>query len=179
MTSLRVKGASFSPFATRARADYQKVIINHPDGFDALLYRPVKESVPEQSINTIEFGDLNSRVDDIDYHDPVQVVCVESTSDDESFLGNFDNEDSMGYGEAQTLTLRISEYSVPEGSIVEFLTLLSDGSTQRQFWYVHRSSAVGVPAIGFIHYLIPCGDIEHLSFTPMPANDDETLEAIA
>lgn len=177
---LRVKGESFSPFAARARSDYQKVIINHPDAFDAILFRPVTHNVVDDVINKIEFGDLNSKIDDIRYQDPIEVVCVESTnsSSDEYFIPNFDTDDSMGFGESQILLLRISEFSVPQGSVVCFLVALADGGTQRQNWYVHRSNAIGVPAIGFLHSCIPFGDLESSDVQPLTESQALFLESI-
>lgn len=176
---MRVKGQSFTPFTEQARADYQKVILNHADGFDALLYRPISEdSKLEKPLNDIEFSELNEQVDDIQYQDPTMVICVESNNDDGYFYPSFDADESMGFGETQTIILRVSDFDVPQGSILEFLVSLSNGDTQRQFWYVHRSQGVGTPAIGFIHLCIPCGDVEHLDFTPEPSQIEPVKEEI-
>jgi hypothetical protein len=170
---LRAKGAGHDAYTDKVRRDWLLVIKSHPDRFDAMLHRPVIAVPSPDDINQAKFERLNERVDDLSYADPVLVSVVESSGDDEGFTSSYSGDESLGFGETATMLIRISEFEVPEGSIIEFLVSLAGGELQRQFWYVHRSVAIGSPAIGVIHYCIPCGDVEQstlpdLTVQPVP-----------
>lgn len=164
---LKPKGAGHDPYTDRVRKDWAAVIKMHPDNFDALLHKaiPTQASDTEDGAN---FGNLNERVEDIKYAEPILVSAVESNSDDDAFITSFDGDESMGSGDSSTIILRISEFEVPEGSAIEFLVSLAGGEVQRQWWYVHHSAAIGSPAIGVIHYCIPFGDIEQMTVPELP-----------
>lgn len=170
---LKPKGAGHDVYTNRVRQDWQAVIKAHPESFDALLHKPKPDDLSVPDAGGALFETVNDHVDDIQYLDPVVVSVVESSGDDDSFLTSLGGDDSMGFGESGLMTVRISDFEVPEGAIIEFLVSLADGAVQRQWWYVHHSSAVGSPAVGFIHYCIPCGDIE--SVNP-PAPDLPAIE---
>lgn len=162
LTPMKPKGAGHDAYTNRVRQDWAAVIKAHPERFDALLHKTITHEVAEADDPAL-FGNVNEQVSDIAYQDPVLVSAVESSGDDDAFMSSFDGDESMGYGETAMMIMRLSEFDVPEGSIVEFLVSLSDGEVQRQYWYVHHSTSLGSPAIGSIHYCIPCGDIEQIT----------------
>lgn len=168
---LKPKGKGHDPYTNRVRKDWEAVIKLHPDNFDALLHKVIPTEQADTESGAL-FGNLNERVEDVRYQDPILVSVVESTSEDEAFMTSFEGDESMGYGDSATALFRISEFDVPEGSALEFLVSLANGETERQWWYVHRSAAIGSPAIGVIHYCIPLGDIEQ---NPIPALPDEPV----
>lgn len=168
----RIKGAAIAPYSAMVSADWIAAIKGHPERFDAALFRPVAPLAIDTQVDTPLFGQIDDQTQDISYSDPVLVTCVESNGDDDSFLAAWEGDESMGYGASATMILRISESNVPASSIVEFLVANADGSTSDQFWYIHHSEAVGTPAIGFLHYLIPCGDVENLPELQGVMNDE-------
>jgi hypothetical protein len=173
----KAKGAGHDVFTDTVRRDWRIVIESHPERFDALLHKPVTISNSDEEINQALFERLNDRVDDLSYADAVLVSVVESSGDDEVFLPSYNADESMGFGETATMLVRISDFDVPEGSVIEFLVSLAGGEIQRQFWYVHHSVAVGSPAIGVMHYCIPSGDVE-TNAIPLPEPVPEPVAPI-
>lgn len=174
MQLLKPKGSGHTAFTEQARSDWQRVIMLHPERFDALLHRAIIKAA-EEDTSGANFSNVNERVSDISYADPVIVSAVESNGDDEYFSASQEGDESMGTGETMTMIARISDFDVPEGSIIEFLVSLAGGDLQRQFWYVHRSVAVGSPAIGILHYCIPCGDIEQMTIPDITETVTDTV----
>lgn len=168
---LKPKGKGHDPYTNRVRKDWEALIKLHPSNFDAILRKTIPIEIAGGDSGAL-FGNLNERIEDVQYQDPVIVSVVESTSDDELFITSFDGGESMGYGETGVMVLLISDFDVPEGSSVEFLVSLANGEEELQRWYVHRSAAVGSPAIGVIHYCIPFGDVEQ---NQIPTLSDEPV----
>ncbi|WP_335919804.1 hypothetical protein [Shewanella algae] len=173
----RIKGAAAAPYTAQVTADWIAAIKGHPDRFDAALFRPVAPMVVDTQVDAPLFGEIDDQTQDIAYSDAVFVECVESNGEDDSFLAAWDGDESMGYGASGTMILRIAESDIPTGSILEFLVANADGTTSDQFWYIHHSEAVGTPAIGFLHYLIPCGDVEQLPDVQGVMNEETALES--
>lgn len=172
---LKPKGKGHDPYTNRVRKDWEAAIRLHPDNFDAILRKTIPTEIADTDSDAL-FSNLNERVEDIQYQDPVIVSAVESTSEDESFFASFAGGESMGYGETSYMILRISDFDVPEGSSIEFNVSLANGEEELQSWYVLHSIAIGRPAIGIVHYCIPSGDVEHNQIPVIPNEPTTTVE---
>ncbi|MGL6123364.1 MAG: hypothetical protein ACRC1W_10165 [Shewanella sp.] len=171
---LKPKASGHTALTDQQREDWHRLVTIHPDRYDVLLYRATEQAVNAES--GALFGDMDAKVNDIVYLDPEVVCAIDSTgaNADDSFFASWDGENATGYGESNTILLRLSVPDVPEGSAIEFNTTLANGDLQPQRWYVIKSQAYGEPVIGLLHSCIPCGDSDQIQ---LRSGEQEEAEA--
>lgn len=158
----RARNAGHSPLNNLIREDWRRLVEMHPDSFDVLIYLPKgTENVPEQPTDEAAlFGTVDVHQQSIAYDQPQLGSALVATMDDPMFVGMWDEEDHLGSGESDTLSLLLSAGQAPVGSVFEWAEEVSAGETRLVWWYVHSVNVIGTASVGALHICIPCGDLE-------------------
>lgn len=170
----RARNRGHSPFNDVVRDDWRRLVENHPDGFDVLIYVPGVATVAAEGDDEALFGSLDRHQQAVTYEDPVVISALAAAQDDPLFSSMWDDPESLGTGDADTLRLLLSVGVAPLGSIVEFEEEIASGQNRRVWWYVHHVDVVGTAAIGALHTCIPCGDLEQARATATQVLTGET-----
>lgn len=156
----RARNSGHSPLNDLVRDDWRRLVENHPDAFDVLIYMPGVATVPQEGDEEALFGSLDRHQQAVTYQEPALISALVAAQDDPFFSAMWDEGDGLGTGDGDTLILLLSAGVAPLGSIVEFEEEIADGQNRRVWWYVHHVEVVGTAAVGARHTCIPCGDLE-------------------
>ncbi|SMP80981.1 hypothetical protein SAMN02744783_04773 [Serratia sp. CC22-02] len=176
--ALKSRYSGHTSFNDMVRRDWQRAIAADPYAFDALLFIPSDAEAVEVDDEgqpcEPSFTELNNNQKTLSYADPV-AVSVLDCPDERAGLNAVDNDGEQDGGVDDVLLLRIAPQMemidsgedengnphpaarafVPVGSILEWNESLSEGSTVRCWWYVHRIFTYGTAAVGSLYYCIP------------------------
>lgn len=157
----RARNSGHQPLNDLIRDDWRRLVEQHQDSFDVLIYVP-KTTAPIEVEPEGEalFGTVDRHQSSISYELPNLASALAGSQDDPMFSAMWDDTENTGAGESETLTLLLSVCMAPVGSIVEFEEEQADGQNRRVWWYVHAVDTVGTAAVGGLHHCIPCGDLE-------------------
>lgn len=157
----RARNSGHQPLNDLIRDDWRRLVEQHPDAFDVLIYVPKSIVATEEEADGVAlFGTVDRHQGAISYDLPVVASALEASQDDPMFSAMWDDPENMGTGASDTLTLLLSVCLAPLGAIVEFEEEQANGQNRRVWWYVHSVEAVGTAAVGGLHHCIPCGDLE-------------------
>lgn len=170
----RARNQGHSPFNDMVREDWKRLVESHPDSFDVLIYVPGVATVPAEGDAEALFGSLDRHQQAVTYEDPFVISALAAAQEDPLFSAMWDEAETLGTGDADTLSLLLSVGVAPLGSIVEFEEEIASGQTRRVWWYVHHVDAVGTASIGALHTCIPCGDLEQARATATEVLTGET-----
>ncbi|HBL7241998.1 TPA: phage tail protein [Serratia marcescens] len=181
--ALKSRYSGHAAFNDMVRRDWQRAIAADPFAFDALLFVPsdAEEVELDDEGQPLEpsFTELNNNQKTLTYGDPVAVAVLDCP-DERAGLNAMDNDGEQDGGVDDVLLLRIAPQMeaidtgedengkphpaarafVPVGSILEWNESLSEGTTVRCWWYVHRIFTYGTAAVGSLYYCIPARNFE-------------------
>lgn len=143
--------------------DFTTMLEEHPDAFDCLLYRAVRdtaENVVEGLVVDV-VGSSEGSERKIDYADPVETRAMLVPEEQFMFLAYTEGSTDENIGSTdQPLVLLINEQNVPKQSIVTWTEYTGQGEETKEIRvYILESKAFGkAPTAGLKHYCIPMND---------------------
>lgn len=138
--------------------DVSVLLANHPEAFDATLFRSISGSEENSTEVTDVVGTLESAEVRLEYADPIPVRAM-LVPDDSVMMGAFSDGTSDNPLDASgPVMLVLSEGVVPKQSVVRWLeyTGQGDDDVREVAVYIVQSAPSGAsPIFGLIHYCIP------------------------
>lgn len=137
------------------------MLMQHPNAFEALLYRADPAAPETVSPDDDVVGALDSRERTLDYSDAITVKAMIVPDTDPIPLSR---DGSQADGEqSEPVVLLLSVPSVPEESIIQWLEYVNETDTREIILYVVDSKQVGTtPGVCAKLYCLPMQDFEEL-----------------
>lgn len=138
----------------QVKKDWIKVIMRHPDSFDAILYRAT-EAEPVPGEDGKEFSEINNHQKKLTYQDPVLVKALDSPNMDQEHFTAMDQGGGSDTLDGGILLLRVSADLIPHGSVFQFYEETGINEQRLVSWYVLDIYIYGTQAAGYLYVCVP------------------------
>ena len=138
--------------------DVDVYLDQHPDAFDALLFKAVLSDQETLTEVADEVGSIESLERSISYEDPVPTKAV--IIPEQFPVSIVDEGDGPDGTLGQPIVMLIAEKNVPEQSVLRYDEYIDDVNVRTVNLYVLKSEGVNqAGAVAVKHYLIPFPEI--------------------
>jgi len=172
-----MKTRDYRDFSRAMADDFMVYVRNHPDAFEALLFKPDQDSPEKTAVNTDVVGALEAEERALEYQDPAIVKVVQIP--DEFPFGSVDAGGEPDGNADQPVVLLIGDPSVPKQSIVQYREFINDTDLRAVSLYVMRSEIIGeAPGACEKHYCVPfqAFDFEYIEAPVAESPADEAAD---